>query len=300
LIDTRNFMQLLQARWDEGKFLCVGLDSSLAKLPAHLQDREHFAESDAQRVFNKAIVDATHDLVCAYKPNLAFYTPGNGAYVLRDTILHIRKVAPGVPVILDAKWGDIGNTNNGYIEHLRWYGADAVTINPYVGADEVSVDGIQPFLDLADTGVIVLCKTSNKGSGQFQDLSVRLQGNPDKLYNYDEQEWPLYKVVARTIAREWNVNGNCGLVVGATYPEVIGDIRKTVGDGVYFLLPGVGSQGGKAGNVVQSAANSQGQGFLVNNGSAVLFASGGEDFADAARKAAQQTHDETTAARAAA
>ncbi|HVX58640.1 MAG TPA: orotidine-5'-phosphate decarboxylase [Candidatus Saccharimonadales bacterium] len=294
----RNFMNLLKARWAESKFLCVGLDSATARLPTHLQNREVIGACDAQLVFNKAIIDATHDLVCAYKPNLAFYAPGNGAYVLRDTVRYINNVAPGVPVILDAKWGDIGNTNNGYINHLRWYGADAVTINPYVGAEVESKDGVQPFLDLADKGVVVLCKTSNRGSGQFQDSVVEI---PEEhgLGRLLVPQGPLYEKVARTVANEWNDNHNCGLVVGATYPELVGEIREAAGDGVYLLLPGVGSQGGKAGNVVQAAADSSGQGFMINNGSAILFASSGEDFAEAARAKAEANNDEILAALAA-
>lgn len=300
---ARNFMQLLQARWDEGKFVCVGLDSATAKLPNHLQD-ERYAPYSAQRVFNYAIIQATSDFVCAYKPNLAFYRGASGKHALRDTIAHIHDSAPGVPVILDAKQADIGSTNDEYVaEDFDWYGADAVTVHPYLG-----MEAMKSFLDQKDKGVIVLARTSNPGAGEFQDRIVRPTKNeieawdlprPYKYTGFDEDsefypEMPLYQLVAYRVSREWNYNGNCAVVAGATYPDELAQIRKIVGD-MAILIPGIGTQGGDLEATVRAGANARKQGMIINGGSAVIFASKGEDFAGVARAATLDLHNNITA-----
>jgi orotidine-5'-phosphate decarboxylase len=185
---------------------------------------------------------------------------------------------PGVPVILDAKRGDIGSTAQNYaIEAFDRYGADAVTVNPYLGRDS-----LQPFLDRADKGVIVLCRTSNPGAGDLQDLVV--DGRP------------LYQHVAAKVAQDWNANGNCLLVVGATWPQQLREVRAIVGD-VPFLVPGVGAQGGDVEAVVKNGRTADGTGLLVSSSRAILYASGGDDFADAARAAATALRDAINASR---
>ncbi|WP_395684259.1 orotidine-5'-phosphate decarboxylase [Dokdonella sp.] len=262
------FVQSLQAAWRRNDSLvCVGLDPEPAKFP------QCFAgDPDAVFGFCRAIVDATADLVCAFKPQIAHFAALGAEDALRRLIAHIHAAHPGVPVILDAKRGDIGSTAQNYvIEAFDRYGADAVTVNPYLGRDS-----LQPFLDRADKGVIVLCRTSNAGAGDLQDLVV--EGRP------------LYQHVAAKVANEWNANGNCVLVVGATWPQQLRDVRTLVGD-VPFLVPGVGAQGGDVEAVVKNGCTSDGTGLLVSSSRAILYASGGDDFADAARNAARVLRD---------
>jgi len=222
--------------------------------------------------FCRAIVDATADLVCAFKPQIAHFAALGAEDALQRLIAHIHAAHPGVPVILDAKRGDIGSTAQNYaIEAFDRYGADAVTVNPYLGRDS-----LQPFLDRADKGVIILCRTSNAGAGDLQDLVV--EGRP------------LYQHVAAKVASEWNANGNCVLVVGATWPRQLQDVRALVGD-VPFLVPGVGAQGGDVEAVVKNGCTSDGTGLLVSSSRAILYASSGDDFIDAARNAARDLRD---------
>jgi orotidine-5'-phosphate decarboxylase len=264
-----NFMSQLRHRWREADtLLCVGLDPEPEKLPAHLR-----ADADGVFEFCRAIVDATADLVCAFKPQIAHFAALGAEDALQRLIAHVHSAHPGVPVILDSKRGDIGNTAQHYAsEAFDRYAADAVTINPYLGRDSA-----QPFLDRADRGVVVLCRTSNAGSGEFQDLHV---GNR-----------PLYQLVAENVAREWNSNGNCLLVVGATWPRELAEVRAIVGD-LPFLVPGVGAQGGSAQDVVQQAATREGDGLIISSSRAILYAGSGPDFADAARNAARAQRDE--------
>jgi len=269
----RNFTELLRAKWDEGKFVCVGLDAVYKKIPEHLKANRSF--EDAIFEFNKVIVTATQTLVCAYKPNTAFYEAygDEGLRVLKRTCDFIREVAPTVPVILDAKRGDIGDTNLGYVSYgYEWLAhADAMTVHPYLGEE-----ALRPFLDMKDKGVIVLCKTSNKGSDEFQDLKV------DGI--------PLYQIVAKNVSTMWNKNGNCLLVAGATYPEELGEIRKIVGD-LPLLIPGIGKQGGDVEKVVMYGHDSKKQGMVINSSSGIIFASSGTDFEKVARIETQKLHD---------
>lgn len=246
--------------------VCVGLDSDAAKLPTGVE----------QLAFNKAVVDATHDLVCAYKPNTAFYEAlgAEGIQTLKDTCDYIRGVAPDVLIILDAKRADIGNTNNGYVQFAYDYlGADAITLHPYLGRE-----ALEPFLLREDKGSIILCRTSNPGAGEFQDRPV----DGHKLYEH----------VAKMVAMDWNTGGNCMLVVGATYPEEAAAIRQIVGDGLWFLVPGVGAQGGSVEATMVAAQNSRGDGLIISSSRDIIFASSGADFAQAARAKAEALRSE--------
>ena len=263
-----NFMQALRERWvGANSLVCVGLDPEPAKFPAHL--REH---PDAVFQFCREIIDATADLVCCYKPQIAHFAALQAELTLQRLIAHVHENYPGVPVILDAKRGDIGSTAERYAsEPFERYGADAVTLNPYLGRDSV-----QPFLDHADKGVVLLCRTSNPGAADFQDI--------------DCNGAPLYQRVAETVARDWNGNGNCLLVVGATWPRQLADIRAIVGD-LPFLVPGVGAQGGDVEAVIDNGQTRDGTGLVISSSRAILYAGGGEDFADASRAAAEELRD---------
>lgn len=271
-MSERNFLQLLEAKWNEGKFLCVGLDPDFEKIPESAR-KEGTRETIVN--FNRAIIDATRDIVCAYKPNSAFYEShgDEGWKALRETIQYIHDEAPDVPIILDAKRADIGNTNDGYVEsafdHLH---ADAITVQPYPGRE-----ALQPFLDRKDKGIIVWCRTSNEGAAEFQDLLV--EGKP------------LYQVVAEHVAKDWNANGNCALVVGATYPKELAEVRSIVGD-MPILIPGVGAQNGDLQKTVAAGKTKEGRGMIIAVSRAVMFASSGKDFAEAARAKAQELHGE--------
>lgn len=253
--------QLAAASAAAESLVCVGLDPEVERFPAHLR-----ARPDAILAFNRAIIDATADLVCAYKPQIAHYAAVGAEEQLQDTLRYIREKAPGVPIILDAKRGDIGSTAEKYArEAFERYGADAVTINPYLGRDSA-----EPFLQYADKGVVILCRTSNAGSGEFQNLQVG--------------DRKLYQIVAERVAGEWNSRGNCLLVVGATYPGELADIRARTGE-MTFLVPGVGAQGGDVDEAVRNGRAKQGAGLVINSSRGILYAGSGEDFAAAARRA---------------
>ena len=264
------FMEALRRRWDEANSLvCVGLDPEPAKFPGRFA-----GDGDAVFGFCRDIVDATAEFVCCFKPQIAHFAALGAEDALERLIAHIHAAHPGIPVILDAKRGDIGSTARHYAaEAFDRYGADAVTANPYLGRDS-----LQPYLDRADKGVVILCHTSNPGAADLQDLVL---GNGR----------PLYQHVAATVAREWNGNGNCMLVVGATWPEQLREVRAIVGD-LPFLVPGVGAQGGDAEAVVRNAATANGTGLAVSSSRAILYASQGDDFAEAAAGAARTLRDE--------
>ena len=231
--------------------------------------------------FNQQIVDSTHDLVCAYKPNAAFYEAqgDQGLRALARTIRYIKEQHPDIPVILDVKRADIGNTNLGYVQAaFDELGADAITVHPYLGKD-----ALEPFLARKDKGIIVLVRTSNPGAGEFQDLYVSelIELSTTRLYEY----------VATKVSKEWNENENVGIVVGATYPTELAHIRKIVGD-MPILIPGVGAQGGEVEATVTSGKDSRGWGMIINSSRGIIFASKGEDFAQAARKAAETLRGE--------
>jgi orotidine-5'-phosphate decarboxylase len=263
-----HFMQSLQHAWTRNDSLvCVGLDPEPAKFPAHLRDTP-----DAVFAFCAAIVDATADLVCAFKPQIAHFAALRAEDALERLIAHIHAKHPGVPVILDAKRGDIGSTAQHYVtEAFERFGADAVTLNPYMGRDS-----IQPFLDRADKGVILLCRTSNPGGADFQALDCGGQ--------------PLYLRVAETIAREWNTHGNCALVTGATWPEEIRQVRALVGN-MPLLVPGIGAQGGDIEAVMRAGCTAGGGGLMINSSRGIIYAGHDENFAATSRAAAIELRD---------
>ena len=257
--------KLREASRKNNSLLCVGLDTELEKIPQFLLEDE-----DPTFEFNRRIIEATCDLVCAYKPNLAFYQ-AQGPRGLDSLSKTIEYIPREVPIIVDAKLGDIGNTSRMYAKFVfEVLGGDAVTVNPYLGGD-----ALQPFLDYEDKGVFVLCLNSNQGAKALQGLSC--EGKP------------LYLRVAEEAAK-WNVNGNCGLVVGATYPEDIKAIRDTVPE-MPFLIPGLGSQGGDLEKAVSYGSNSEGELAIINSSRSIIYASAGEDFAQAARRAALDLRD---------
>ena len=276
-MNDRNFRQMLETQWSRGNFVCVGLDSEFGKIPESARRSGNECDvSVANTVvaFNHAIVEATKDIVCAYKPNVAFYEAhgDEGIGALQRTIADIHAIAPDVPVILDAKRADIGNTNAGYVDAaFGFLRADAITVHPYLGAE-----ALQPFLARAEKGVIVLCRTSNPGAGEFQDLSVNGE--------------PLYRFVARRVASEWNKNRNCALVVGATYPDELREVRGLIGD-MPILIPGIGAQGGDVEKTVSAGKDSRGYGMIINSSRGIIFASKGADFAEAARRETEKLRD---------
>jgi orotidine-5'-phosphate decarboxylase len=266
----QSFIERLHARWAAATLLCVGLDPEPERLP--VSARQENVEQTLL-AFNTAIVEATADLVCAYKPNIAFYEALGpaGLEALIHTIAHIHERAPGVPVLLDAKRGDMANTSRLYARAVfDACAADAVTVQPYQGQEALA-----PFIERADRGVFVLCRTSNPGAGELQDLLVAETGDP------------LYLRVARAVAERWNGHGNCGLVVGATWPDELQAIRAAA-PALPILLPGIGAQGGDLAGSVRAGVDRQGQGLLVSASRSVLYASSGRDFAQAARREAER------------
>jgi orotidine-5'-phosphate decarboxylase len=262
------FTQMLAAAWQKNNsLLCVGLDPDPAKFPAQLKGRD-----DAIFEFCAAIVDATADLVCSFKPQIAYFAARRAEDQLEALIAHIHEKHPGIPVILDSKRGDIGSTAEQYaIEAFERYKADAVTVNPYMGRDSVD-----PYLAYPDKGVILLCRTSNPGGSDLQFLET----NGEKLYER----------VARLASQEWNSSGQISLVVGATFPAEIARVREIVGD-VPLLVPGIGAQGGDIEATVKAGCTKNATGLMINSSRAILYAGKDEQFAAAARKVAQETRD---------
>ena len=256
--------RLRQACATSGSLVCVGLDPDLQKIPSELaRDPEPFL------AFNRRIVDATADLAAAYKPQIAFYSALGKEMELAASIAYIRERAPHALVILDAKRNDIGNTAAAYAsEAFDRYGADAVTVNPYMGEDSV-----RPFLARPDRGAILLCRTSNPGARDFQDLLV------DGL--------PLYRRVAERADRDWNATQNLMLVVGATYPAEMADLRRAH-PSLWFLVPGIGAQGGDLERTLAAGLDARCAGLLINSSRGIIYAGGGS--AKAIRAAAADLH----------
>src|SRR3989344_4614209 len=238
--------------------LCVGLDSDFSKIPKRFLKKKF-----PQFEFNKWIIGETHEYAAAYKPNSAFYEArgDQGGRDLKMTMDYLIKNYPDVFTILDAKRGDIGNTNNGYVTSIfDWLGFDAVTLHPYLGQES-----IQPFLERIDKGSIILCRTSNHGkfgAEEFQNLIVQ-HSVSDKV--------PLWQIVAENVSQNWNKNNNCMLVVGATYPDELKKIREIAGD-MTFLVPGIGAQKGNLEAVLKNGLNSQGLGLIISASRAIIFA----------------------------
>ena len=279
--------QLLAAERRADSMLCVGLDPEPARFPGAWR-------GDAGKIFDfcAAIVDATHDLVCAFKPQIAYFAAHRAEDQLERLIGHIQRVAPAVPVILDAKRGDIGSTAEQYArEAFERYRADAVTLSPYMG-----FDSIEPWLKHDGKGLILLCRTSNPGGSDLQAQPLQgADGQPGLL---------LYEHIARLAAGPWNQTGQLGLVVGATFPAEIARVRA-LAPTLPLLIPGVGAQGGDAvatvragwrGTVVAGQPQTTGA-VIVNSSRAVLYASAGDNFAAAARAVANSTRQALNAAR---
>ncbi len=262
------FIEALGAAWqNNNSLLCVGLDPDPAKFPAHLKGR-----SDAIFEFCKGIVDATADLVCCFKPQIAYFAAHRAEDQLEALVAHIHTAHPGIPVIIDAKRGDIGSTAEQYaIEAFERYRGDALTASPYMGRDSV-----EPYLAYPDKGVLLLCRTSNPGGSDLQALDV----GGRKLYEY----------VAEIIAKTWNTTGQCGLVVGATFPAELARVREIVGE-MPLLVPGIGAQGGDVEATLNAGRTASGKGMIINNSRAILYAGKDENFAQAARQAAQASRE---------
>jgi orotidine-5'-phosphate decarboxylase len=262
------FHTKLRAAWGASQsMLCVGLDPDAERFPATL-DRDR----DAIYAFCREIVDATADTVCAFKPQFAYFAAQRAEPELERLCHYIHDTYPDVLLILDAKRGDIGPTAQQYArEAFDRYDADVVTVNPYLGTDS-----IEPYFAHAGRGVLVLCRTSNRGGDDFQSLDVKGE--------------PLFAHVARRAAHEWGELGDGGLVVGATFPDELGTVRSIVGD-MPILVPGVGAQGGDIGATVAAGAAADGLGMVINSSRAILYASSKADFADAARREATITRD---------
>lgn len=264
-VSVTGFHNQLARSWSaSGSMLCVGLDPDPARMPAPL-DRA----ADATERFCLAIIDATADLVCAFKPQIAYFASQREEAALERVCHYIRERHPDVTLILDAKRGDIGSTAEHYArEAFGRYGAHAVTVNPYLGSDSV-----EPYFG-HDGGVIALCRTSNPGGDDIQSLVA--DGRP------------VYAHVAEMVATRWSQLGQCGLVVGATYPAELADVRAIAPD-LPILVPGVGAQGGDAASVVEHGADAGRSGLIVNSSRAILYASPRDDFAEAARREASST-----------
>jgi orotidine-5'-phosphate decarboxylase len=266
-----NFMTALSAVWQKNNsLLCVGLDPDPARFPACLQDRD-----DTHRVifeFCKSMIDATADLVCAFKPQIACFAACRAEAALESLIAYIHDQYPGIPVILDAKRGDIGATAERYaIEAFERFQADAVTVNPYMGRDSV-----EPYLAWTEKGVILLCRTSNPGGSDLQFLETGGE--------------KLFERVARLVAEEWNASGQCALVVGATFPAELARVRELTGD-MPLLVPGIGAQGGDIAATVSAGKTRSGAGLIISSSRAILYAGQDENYAAAARKVALETRD---------
>jgi len=270
---SKTFAQRLELAFESsGSLVCIGLDPDPNKLPQDLS-----ASPKRLAEFDRRIIDATHDIAAAYKPQIAFYSALGAEAELESTIRYIRERAPRAIVILDAKRGDIGNTAEAYAkEAFDRYGADAVTVNPYMGEDSV-----RPFLARKDKGALILCRTSNLGGKDFQNLML--------------EGLPLYRHVAKRAATQWNEHGNVMLVVGATVPQEMAELRAAHPD-ISFLVPGIGAQNGDLQAVLCAGLDARATGLLISSSRAIIYADGGS--ASGIRAAAAQLHTEINAGRA--
>jgi orotidine-5'-phosphate decarboxylase len=270
-----SFISKLKAAWQlQNSLLMVGLDPDPVKLPLHLRNDPNGIWS-----FCTGIVDATAPYACGFKPQIAYFSAISAEPVLQDICHYIRSNYPDHVLVLDAKRGDIGSTARQYAcEAFDRYVADAVTVNPYMG-----FDSIEPYLARTDKGVIVLCRTSNPGGSDLQALMV------DKR--------PLYLHVAQLVSQQWNQTGQCGLVVGATFPQEIAQVRDCVGPDMPLLVPGIGAQGGDIRATCEAGCNSTGTGMMINSSRAILYASDREDWREKSAQVAQSTRNHISAAR---
>lgn len=265
-----NFQQKLEESIKKNdSLICIGLDTDLEKIPQHL-----LSETDPIFAFNKAIIDATYDLICCYKANTAFYE-GQGAEGIKQlkmTFNYLKEKYADIPIIVDAKRGDIGNTNSGSVKFVFDYlGADAVTLNNYLGKE-----ALEPFLKLSDKGLFILCRTSNSGAGEIQDLEVNGK--------------PLYLVVAEKVTKEWNKNNNCMLVVGPS-PKEIREIRQLVGD-MFLLVPGIGAQGGDLQQTLKAGLTAEKSGLIIHSARSIIYVDSSTRFAELARQKAIELQEQ--------
>ncbi len=276
---TMTFTELLKQSWQRSEsLLCVGLDPDSTRYPPSIAQRP-----DRVFEFCKAIVDATAPHACAFKPQIAYFSAQAQETTLVRLIQYIHAAYPGIPVILDAKRGDIGATAAQYAqEAFVRYGADALTVNPYMGADS-----IDPYLAFDTKGIILLCRTSNPGGSDLQNLVVNPSG---------KKATPLFQHVAKLASQQWNRTGQLALVIGATFAQELGQVRSIVGD-MPLLVPGIGAQGGDLDSTVNHGLDSNLTGMMISSSRAILYASSGEDFAQAAGKVAQETKDAINAVR---
>lgn len=296
-MERLSFISQLENRWSQDKFVCLGLDPVLEKLPQHLNVRPD--NLGGLKDFLIDIIDSTADLVCAYKPNLAFYEEfPQTELILEEVVTYIHNNYKDIPVIADAKRGDIANTNAGYARSL-WnrYKFDATTVHSYLGSETYP-----PFLQTPGKGIIAMCKTSNPDAPKNQDLIVDLSASrksgslSDKEYEdirtlSKRGKLPYYQIVAYRHGIMRKDNPNIGIVVGATHPESFKPVRKLYGDGL-ILIPGIGTQGGSVEKTLKFAPNSKNQGIIINSGSAITFASSGRDFAKVARDKTIELHSQ--------
>ena len=268
------FTDMLKERWQNAdSLLCVGLDPNPARFPHELVGRE-----TAIYDFCTGIVDATADLVCAFKPQIAYFASCGAEDQLKAIIDYIHKNYPKVPVILDAKRGDIGSTAEHYaMEAFDRFEADCVTLSPFMGFDT-----IKPYMAYADKGAFILCRTSNPGGDDIQMLTV------------DGER--IYERLARFAATDWNLNGQLGVVVGATYPAELANVRRIAPE-TTLLVPGIGAQGGDIEACVKAGITADGTGMVINSGRAIIYASRDADWKEAARQSAIATRDAINAAR---
>lgn len=262
-----SFRELLHQQWQKKHFLCVGLDADYEKLPTAVRSDSVLESLVA---FNQIIIDATAEYCCAYKPNIAFYEGYGleGLEALIRTNQYLRLHYPQIPIILDAKRADIGNTNQGYLKAVEEvFLAQAVTLHPYLGKEALA-----PFLERENLGLFILCHTSNPGAAEFQERMV-------------ERNKPLYQVVAANVGHDWNSHGNCGLVVGATYPQQLAEVRKLAPE-LPLLIPGIGAQGGDLFQTIRNGLDKNQAGIIINASRSILYASGGDDFGAAANQEA--------------
>jgi orotidine-5'-phosphate decarboxylase len=257
-----SFIQKLKSQIEKtNSLVSIGLDSDTSKLP-------HAVEG-SQFEFNKQIIDETYKYVCSYKINTAFYEGHGveGIQSLKETTDYLVQNYPLIPIILDAKRGDIDNTNLGYIDYaFKYLNVDAITLHPYMGEES-----IRPFLDLKNKGIILLCRTSNQGSDEFQNL----------ILTNENSKIPLYEYVANKIINEWNKNDNCLLVVGATHVDELKRVRE-IDDSIFFLVPGIGFQGGDLEGTLKYGLNRDKSGLIINSSRSIIFASSDIDFAKVA------------------
>jgi orotidine-5'-phosphate decarboxylase len=294
-----NFREMLEAQWAKGKFVCVGLDSDPTKIPECVRKGSNVTASIIE--FNEKIIDATSDITAVYKPNRAFYAKfgPDGIAAFNRTVAYAHSRAPGVVVIDDSKYGDIGNTNEGYAAaSFDDSEADAVTVSPYPGG----VD-LQPFLRREGKGIIVLCRMSTPGAAEFQERMTPFEEEwmPrrefEKLIGREVPRMgvPFYQYVAYRVTQFWNGHGNCGLVVGATCPDAMKAVRE-IDRKITTLMPGFGKQGGSVPEAIKAGKGSESCALVPSSSSAITTASLGDDFMEAAHHAVHKFHDKVTAA----